>query len=277
MNANDRYRKLIEDVKYQKKSLNLPETNSALWSKVAPGYRFDPFRKSDAVLDALKDHITKNDTVLEIGGGAGRTALPLALHCKSVTNIEPSLGMCSEFIELANSSKISNVNVVQSTWEDAVFPTCDVAVIVDVTYFISEIGSLLKKMERAAKRRVIVATWNPPPPNRNAALFELVYEEDFKSLPSYLEILDVLLEVGIQPSVLMPDEFFQWPEKILTTREMAVSFALDAVGAPSTERMKDRIIQNLNALFSFDDGIFHPLWRPVAPAVLLTWTTEYPE
>ena len=106
MNANDRYRKLIEDVKYQKKSLNLPETNSALWSKVAPGYRFDPFRKSDAVLDALKDHITKNDTVLEIGGGAGRTALPLALHCKSVTNIEPSLGMCSEFIELANSSKI---------------------------------------------------------------------------------------------------------------------------------------------------------------------------
>ena len=132
-------------------------------------------------------------------------------------------------------------------------------------------------MECAAKRRVIVATWNPPPPNRNAALFELVYEEDFKSLPSYSEILDVLLEVGIQPSVLMPDEFFQWPEKILTTREMAVSFALDAVGAPSTERMKDRIIQNLKALFSFEDGIFHPLWRPVAPAVLLTWTTEHPE
>ena len=194
-----------------------------------------------------------------------------------MTNIEPSSGMCREFIELANSSKITNVNVVQSTWEDAVFPTCDVAVIVDVTYFISEIGSLLKKMERAAKRRVIVATWNPPPPNRNAALFELVYEEDFKSLPSYSEILDVLLEVGIQPSVLMPDEFFQWPEKILTTREMAVSFALDAVGAPSTERMKDRIIQNLKALFSFEDGIFHPLWRPVAPAVLLTWTTEHPE
>ena len=71
MNANDRYRKLIEDVKQQKKSLNLPETNSALWSKAAPGYRFDPFRKSDAVLDTLKDHISKDDTVLEIGGGHG--------------------------------------------------------------------------------------------------------------------------------------------------------------------------------------------------------------
>ncbi len=58
---------------------------------------------------------------------------------------------------------------------------------------------------------------------------------------------------------------------------MAVSFALDAVGAPSTERMKDRIVQNFNTLFSFEEGIFRPFWRPVAPAVLLTWTTEHPE
>ena len=277
MNAHDRYRELIQGVQHQKRNLNLPEMNNAQWSKVAPGYRFDPFRKSDAVLDALKDHIFKDDTILEIGGGAGRTALPLALHCKSVTNIEPSPGMCKEFIELANSSKITNVDVVQSTWEDAVFPVCDVAMTVDVTYFISEIGSLLKKMQTAAKRRVIIATWNPPPPNRNAALFELVYEEDFKSLPSYLEILDVLLEVGIQPTVLMPAEIFQWPEKLLTTREMAVSFALDAVGALSTGQLRDRIVQNFSTLFSLEDDIFYPLWRPIAPAVLLTWAIEHPE
>ena len=273
MNARDRYRELVRNVALQKVKLNLPELNSVQWSKVAPGYRFDPFRRPGAILEEIGNYIFPNDVVLEIGGGAGRTALPLALHCKSVTNIEPSPGMCKEFKDLAKNSGIKNAHLIQSSWEEVIFPECDVVLIVDVTYFVDEIADLLKKMHSAARRRVIVSTWVPAPPNRNAVLFELVYQESLEPVPSHLEISDVLAEIGITPSFIMPPEYFEWPEEILTTRETAISFALDAVGAPRVEHFIDRIEQNFNTLFALDDGRFRPLWRPVAPAALLTWTT----
>ena len=276
MNACVRYRQLVQNVALQKVKLGLPEMNSIQWGQVSPDYRFDPFREPGAVLNTLKDYILTSDEVLEIGGGAGRTVLPIALHCNNVTSVEPSPGMCKEFRDLKKTSEIKNAHVIQSTWEEAIFPVCDVVMTVDVTYFVAEIADLLKKMHSAARRRVIISTWDPPPPNRNNALFELIYAEKLEPVPGYLEITDVLLEMGLKPSILRPHENFEWPEKILMTREEAILFALDAVGAQKTVHFLDRVEQNFDALFVPEDGRFKPIWRSIAPAVLLTWTTRDP-
>ena len=50
----------------------------------------DPFRTDDPVLNALYAALPSNATVLDVGGGAGRYALPLATRARHVTVVEPS-------------------------------------------------------------------------------------------------------------------------------------------------------------------------------------------
>ena len=50
----------------------------------------DPYRTDDAVLNALYAVLGKDADVLDVGGGAGRYALPLATRSRHVTVVEPS-------------------------------------------------------------------------------------------------------------------------------------------------------------------------------------------
>jgi ubiquinone/menaquinone biosynthesis C-methylase UbiE len=52
----------------------------------------DPRRPLDGNVKAI-ELIEPLDTIIDVGGGAGRMSLPLALRCRSVTNIDPSAKM----------------------------------------------------------------------------------------------------------------------------------------------------------------------------------------
>ncbi len=43
--------------------------------------------------EVIASYVRPDDVVVDVGGGAGRVCLPLALQCKEVLNIEPSPGM----------------------------------------------------------------------------------------------------------------------------------------------------------------------------------------
>ena len=54
-------------------------------------------RKPDANLLAVMDYVKPEHVVLDVGGGAGRYSLPLALQCREVLNVEPATGMGAAF------------------------------------------------------------------------------------------------------------------------------------------------------------------------------------
>ena len=58
-------------------------------------------------------------TVIDVGGGAGRFALPLALHCKHVTVVEPSESMIEALREEAAAVGVENLSIVQGLWGEA--------------------------------------------------------------------------------------------------------------------------------------------------------------
>src|SRR5438067_12938540 len=98
--TEDRYAELVRAANAHQRTLTSartprPKGQPDRWRAQAARYREDPFREHDT-LNELLSYIERTDTVLDIGGGAGRY-LPLALHCHEYVNVEPSAGMGAQF------------------------------------------------------------------------------------------------------------------------------------------------------------------------------------
>lgn len=271
MTAIDHYREMVQAYFAQRERLGIAPLDSKRWSEFAPGYRFDPRRELGTNLSVLASFVEPDDIVVEVGGGAGRTALPLALSCQNVVNVEPAEGMRVEFESLAAEAGITNVTLVASTWEDAPPLSAEIALVVDVTYFVAEIEPFLAKLDATAGRRAIVSIWDPTPPNWDATLFDLVYGEPLSPVPGQQALVPVLWEMGILPEVLILPEPFSWPSPALTSREDAVRYALRDVEAEPGGEREQRLEAEFDALFRYEAGEFQPRWRPRAPGVLITW------
>ncbi len=109
----DRVRRNREQA--ERRRLVLPERGD-FYAPIAAWFRADPRREGDATLDALRALVTPDDTVLDIGAGGGRYALPLALHAREVVAVEPSEAMRSVLAEGMAEHGIDNIRVVETTW-----------------------------------------------------------------------------------------------------------------------------------------------------------------
>src|SRR5713101_6868151 len=77
-----------------------------------PLIKSDARRSLDPNLQLIADYIEADDVIVDVGGGAGRVSLPLALRCKEVINIDPSLSMGVGFAANAAQAGISNARFV---------------------------------------------------------------------------------------------------------------------------------------------------------------------
>ena len=76
----------------------------------------DPRRTDDPILDQLLELARPADTWLDIGAGAGRYALPIALGVHEVIALDPSAGMLAALREQSASAGIANVRTVEVRW-----------------------------------------------------------------------------------------------------------------------------------------------------------------
>ena len=177
------------------------DPNQDFWEGMAQNFKDDPFRKGDPVIDRLEQEFAECRTLVDIGGGAGRLALPLSLSREAVTVVDSSKSMLAELQDRCEEAKIENVSSVFGLWEDAVIDIHEGALCSHVTYGIENIGKFLENVNQYASKRVVIIAFMKSPQAHLESLWREVHEEERVHLPGVPELMDVLWQLGIAPEL----------------------------------------------------------------------------
>ena len=163
----------------------------------------DPRRTDDPVLDHLLPLARQDDAWLDIGAGAGRYALPLALRVREVVALDPSAAMLAALREQAAQHGIPNVGTIEGRWPvdpaAGPSPTADVALIANLGYDVEAIGPFLDAMEAAAGRLCMAILADRQPSAPAHAFWPPVHGEERAELPALDAFLDLLRARGRAP------------------------------------------------------------------------------
>ncbi len=152
----------------------------------------------DPAVPVLARFLRPADTVLDIGAGGGRLAIPLAAHCREVIAVEPSESMLGQMERSVADLGVRNVRVVPGVWEEVRIEAADLVICSHVLYSVRPIAPFLSRMIRKARRRVAVALREHPPQVNFYPLWPRVFGEERVWLPAMPEFRALLSAAGIE-------------------------------------------------------------------------------
>jgi hypothetical protein len=282
MTAAENYAALIDAVNAQRLRLHGDRVSEDRFGgPVAQRFRRDPHRSLDTNLQIVASYVRPDDVFIDVGGGAGRVGLPLALRCRQVINVDASPGMLAEFEACVAEAGITNARAILADWLAAADVVGDVSLASSVTYFVRDIVPFIEKMVAASRRRVLITLWSVPSPNQSAPLFRLVYGEAQAPAPGHRELLPVLWEMGILPDVrVLPDTPLipgAAQPGLPQTHQDAVRLALQGQWLQPNDqaRARDLVEAHFHTLFAQGPEGFRPLWYQTARQLLITWETDH--
>lgn len=263
----------------QRERLSGPEEDA--WAGRAGNFRADPARPLDTLLTKIASYVQPDDTLIDVGGGAGRLSLPLAERCREVVVVDPSAAMREGFEAVIKSSGINNARFIEADWLDADGIEGDVALVAHVTYFVPKIASFVQKLNSATRRRVIVCVRSVPPPNQIAGFFSLAHGEDYAPVPGHQELLSLLSEMGIEAELIdCGPAIASATATIGKTRQDAIRNEVESaikagwLGGVAPERLGELINQHFGELLVETDKGFLRRCVVDARALLITWETR---
>ncbi len=277
MAAADQFALLLDAVAEQQARLHGIDPADDPWTgRLARLFRFDPHRALEPNLEAIAGYLRPDDVLVDVGGGAGRVSLALALRCREAVIIDPSPGMGAEFDDCVRQAGIANARRIQANWMDVDGVEGDVVFTADVAYFVSDIVSFVEKLQAAARRRVMITLWSVAPPNSEAVLYELLYGEPMAPVPGFRELMAVLWDMGILPDLVALPEPPWWEQSLLRTRDKAIQDVLDSgwVMERDLDTARETLNRNFDRLFTLDGAGYRPLWRQPSRELLITWSTN---
>jgi SAM-dependent methyltransferase len=236
------------------------------YAPIAGMFRADPQRQDEPALQALRALVRPDDTVLDIGAGGGRYALPLALQTREVIAVDPSEGMLRVLREGMAEHGIANVRVVAGRWPPGEAPSADVALISHLGYDVEDIGPFLDAMEAAARRQCIAVLLAQPPPSEADRLWPAIHGVERAALPSLPEFITLLLARGKLPEVRLVDrapQSYDQPEQALAWLRGQL---WTAPNGPKDQQLQALMCERLQQ----NQGRFALSWAPVRMGIV-TW------
>ena len=238
------------------------------WKPFAESFKADPHRTDDPLLNHLLKAVRPDDTVLDVGAGGGRLALPLALKCRRVVAVEPSPSMGSVFLQQSTEFGIENVSLVQARWEEAEVEPEDIVLCSHVLYVVRDIARFVRKMQNHARTLVMVVLFEAPPQSQIHHLWQQVHDETRLRLPGLHEFEEVLKSLDIDAQVdMLPSQ----PQRGFESSEQARDQLAERLFlAPKGDKIR-RFEKLLPDLLEESNGLFRIRnVEPLAPG-LVSW------
>ena len=166
--------------------------------------------------------LLSHETVLDVGAGTGRLAIPMARLAKSVTALDQSAGMLACLQENMQAEGLENIRCIQKSWQD-VSPEelgqHDV-VLSSNSLGVYDLREALVKMDALAKRAVYIFTFSDGKRDDGLRQFMREGKEGREGGPGrhgrheagpagYLVIYNLLADMGILADI----KIMQWHSK----------------------------------------------------------------
>ena len=240
---------------------------------LASMFRADPHRTDDEVLEALLAIAQASDTWIDVGAGAGRFSLPLALSVQSVIAVEPSGAMREEFANLQIEHGITNVELRKDRWpsdDPALTDIGDVALISHVAYDIEPIDAFLDTLERSARRECVAVLFDRTPSAMFWQVWPAIHGEDQVQLPGGNEFIALLQARGadVETSMIVPRG--ERPRFVFATLDDAVEWARRRLWLAEDTAKLPTLERSVQALLSEVDGGWTLPDRP--EQMLIRWS-----
>ena len=163
----------------------------------------DPFRTDDPVVNALFGILEADSEVLDVGGGSGRLAMPLATRTKHVTVVEPSEDSVELLSTRAAEAGITNITVINEPWGDVREPTADIVLCSLVLHHVADAAPFVEKLQQHARDRVVIVEMMETPGAVERPFYERVHGSAPTPLPGLPKVLELLWALEIFPDVTM--------------------------------------------------------------------------
>jgi SAM-dependent methyltransferase len=169
------------------------------------GGRADVFARRidtpDETLGIVLEKVRAGDSVLDVGGGAGRYAIPLAARAKEVVVVEPSAGMGAALLQEAEKRQTSNVRWIEGDWLSTSAPRADVVLCAHVLYFTPDAVPFIRKLDEHALRECMILLRVDQAGAGLAPLYEQLRGELQAPEPSFIDLYNLLYQMGIVADV----------------------------------------------------------------------------
>ena len=243
------------------------------WSGLS--HRFVPPRPGeggrDETLEALLGVVRPEHTVMDVGAGAGRLAVPLSRRCRKMTAVEPSEAMRARLVEMAEVWDVINLEVVPEAWEDATPGPADIVICAHVVYTVTDIELFTAKLDEFARELVAVVLFEKPAAANYFPLWAKVYGEERLILPCAPEYTAVLAELGVDFQV---QRLPAWGPEPFADLEAAVNECSARLFVEPGSEKSDRLRAALReSLVDVGSGVGLKWAEPNTPW-LITWRPQ---
>ncbi len=264
----EHWRALVEARRTQVESLNNQGPQNNYWDRRADQFRHMTERfdvTADPLVALLRDELPDH-TLLDVGAGAGRFALPLGKIASSVTAVEPSEAMRRHLSQMAAASGLTNIHLVGTTWEEAEVEPHDVVIASHVLYPIADVVPFLRKLDTHARQMCVIVIRVDQIGADLPDLWRRVWGSHREPEPTLLDLYNLLFAIDIRANV----QIIPFSYGTFDTQEEAIEQTRGMLFLPSDDHQHDTLVKEFVAarLVQRDGRL---TWREGRKAALVWW------
>jgi len=236
----------------------LGRTSADFWDRRARGYRSSTQETAgkDPFYLRLRDIVTPQTSILDVGAGTGRFTLALAPQAKHIIAVEPNAAMLGYLRQDASERGLTNISYLQATWQDAPNDLqADIVICSHVLYPIRDIVPFLAKLQAAALHGCYLYMFATHLDTLLNDLWRHFHGDERQLPPAYIHVLDVLYEMGIYANV----EIVKLPSSLrYHALDVAVNELLERLILPGDEQTRNELRGLLAGWLVEQDGVLIP-------------------